>query len=83
MKIYSKLPRIMLPTHPAISHAHATPNFVVVGTGQTVEIRPLLEFLIPSIYRIFRASQNANRWRIINQMFAESPPLDARVKFFR
>ena len=31
-------------------------------------------------YRIFRASQSANRWRIINQMFAKSMPLDARVK---
>ena len=36
------------------------------GTGQTVEIRPLSEFLIPSIYWIFRASQNTYRWRIIN-----------------
>ena len=50
---------------------------VLVGTGQTVEIRPLSEFLINWI---FRASQNANRWHIINQMFAKFPPLDARVK---
>ena len=42
------------------------------GAGYTVEIRPLSEFLIPSIYQTFRASQNANRWRIINQMFAKS-----------
>ena len=53
------------------------------GTGQTVEILPLSEFLIPSIYWIFRASQNTYRWRIINQMFAKSPSLDARVKIFR
>ena len=56
---------------------------IALGTGQTVEIRPLSEFLIPSIYRIFRASQNANRCCIINQMFAKSLPVDARVKNFR
>ena len=32
------------------------------GAGQTKRFRPLLD--------VFRASQNANRWRIINQMFA-------------
>ena len=41
-------------------HWHYLMRFL--GTGQTVEIRPLSEFLIPGIYRIFRASQNANRW---------------------
>ena len=56
---------------------------IILGTGQTVKIRHLSEFVIPSIYRIFRASQNANRWCIINQMFAKSPPLDARIIFFR
>ena len=35
---------------------------------------------LASIYRIFRASQNTNRWRIINQMFAKFLSLDARVK---
>ena len=43
-------------------------------------LRPLSIFLNPSIYWIFRASQNANRWCIINQMFAKTQPLDARVK---
>ena len=38
---------------------------------------------IPSIYWIFRVSQNANRYRIINQMFAKSLPVDARDKKFR
>ena len=37
----------------------------------------------PSIYRIFRASHNAKRWCIINQMFANSLPVDARVKNYR
>ena len=53
---------------------------IALGTGQTVEIRPLSEFLIPSIYRIFRTTHNANRWRIINQMFAKSLSLDARER---
>ena len=48
---------------------------VRLGSGQTVEICPLSEFLIPSIYRIFRASQNAKRWCIINKMFAKSQPI--------
>ena len=36
-----------------------------------------LEKTFPSIYRIFIASQNTNRWRII-----ESQPQDAGVMFF-
>ena len=56
-----------------------SPPSPLLGTGQTVEIGPLLKFLIPSIYWIFRASQNANSWRIINQMFAKFLPVDARV----
>ena len=53
------------------------------GAGQTKRFRPLLDVFIPSIYQIFRATQNANRWRIINQMFAKSLTLDARVKKYR
>ena len=34
------------------------------------------------MYQIFRVSQKANRWRIINQIFAKSRPLDARVQNF-
>ena len=41
-----------------------------------------LDVFIPGIYQIFRASQNANRWRIINQMFAKSQQLDAWEFFF-
>ena len=52
------------------------------GTGQTVGIHPQSKFFIPSIYRIFRASQNTKRWRVINKMFAKFQPLDARVIFF-
>ena len=37
------------------------------GASQTKGFRPLLDIFIPSIYQIFRASQNANRWRIINK----------------
>ena len=51
-----------------------------LGSGQTKGFCPLLDVFISSIYWIFRATQNANRWRIINQMFAKSLPLDARVK---
>ena len=54
---------------------------VPLGASQTVKIRPLSEFLIPCIYRIFRASQNGNRWCIINKMFAKFQPLDDRVNF--
>ena len=43
----------------------------------------LLDVFFPSIYRIFRASHNANRWRIINLMFANSMPVDAGVKKYR
>ena len=51
-----------------------------LGSGQTKGFCPLLDVFSPSIYWIFRATQNANRWPIINQMFAKSLPLDARVK---
>ena len=51
------------------------------GGGQTKGFCPLLDVFIPIIYRIFRATQNANRWRIINQVFAKSLPLDVRVKY--
>ena len=54
-----------------------------LGASQTKGFRPLLEVFFPSIYRIFRASHNANRWCIINQMFANSLPVDARVKNYR
>ena len=50
------------------------------GASQTKGFSPLLDVFFPSIYQIFRASHNANRWRIINQMFAKSLPVDARVK---
>ena len=56
---------------------------VRLGAGQTKVFRPLLDVFFPSIYRIFRASHNANRWCIINQMFANSRPVDARVKNYR
>ena len=52
------------------------------GASQTFEICPLSEFLIPSIYWIFLASQNTYRWRIIDQMFAKALPEVARVKKF-
>ena len=58
-------------------------DFTLLGAGQTKGFRPLLDVFTPSIYRIFRASQNANRWCIINQKFAKSLPLDARVKKYR
>ena len=51
-----------------------------LGSGQTKGFCPLLDVFIPSIYWIFRVTHNSNRWRIINQMFAKSLPLDARVK---
>ena len=54
----------------------------VWGASQIMGFRPLLEKTFPSIYRIFRASQNTKRWRINNTMFAKSQPLDARVMFF-
>ena len=54
-----------------------------LGAGQTQGFRPLLDVFFPSIYRIFRVSHNANRWCIINQMFANSLPVDARVKNYR
>ena len=54
-----------------------------LGASQTKGFRPLLDVFFPSIYRIFKASYNANRWCIINQMFAKSLPVDASVNFFR
>ena len=54
-----------------------------LGASQTKGFRPLLDVFFPSIYLIFRASHNANRWCIINQMFANSLPVDARVKNIR
>ena len=51
-----------------------------LGSGQTKGFCPLLDVFIPSIYWIFRATKNGNTLRIINQMFAKSLPLDARVK---
>ena len=51
-----------------------------LGASQTKGFRPLLDVFFPSIYQIFRASHNANRWRINNQIFANSQPVDARVK---
>ena len=53
---------------------------VASGASQTKGFRPLLVVFFPSIYRIFRASHNANRRRINNQIFANSLPVDARVK---
>ena len=53
-----------------------------LGASQIKGFRPLLEKTFPSIYQIFRASQNTNRWRIIDTIFAKSQPLDARVMFF-
>ena len=53
------------------------------GASQIKGFSPLLEETFPSIYRIFRAYQNTNRWRIIDTMFGKSQPLDARVMFFR
>ena len=52
------------------------------GASQIKRFHPLLEKTFPSIYQIFRGSQNTNRWRIIDTMFAKSKPLDARVMFF-
>ena len=52
------------------------------GASQIKGFRPMFEKTFPSIYRIFRASQNTNRWRIIGKL-AKSQPLDARVMFFR
>ena len=72
--------------HPKTARAQtfqSTPPPLRSGASQTVEIRPLSEFLIPSNYRIFRASQNANRWRLINQMFAKSLPVDGSNNFAR
>ena len=54
-----------------------------LGASQIKGFRPLLEETFPSIYQIFRAYQNTNRWRIIDTMFVKSQPLDARVMFFR
>ena len=54
--------------------------YFYLGAGQTKGFHPLLDVFFPSIYRIFNASYNANRWCIINQMFAKSLPVDARVK---
>ena len=53
----------------------------VSGASQTKGFRPLLDVFSPSNYRIFRASHTANRWCIINQMFANSMPVDARALF--
>ena len=55
-----------------------------LGASQIKGFRPLLEKTFPSIYQIFRVSQNTNRWRIIDTMFAKSQPLDANagVMFF-
>ena len=50
------------------------------GDSQIKGFRPLLDVFFPSIYRILRASHSANRWCIINQMFANSLPVDARIK---
>ena len=55
----------------------------LTGASQIKGFRPLLEKTFPSIYRIFRASQNSNRRHIIDTAFAKSQPLDARVMFFR
>ena len=55
----------------------------LLGAGQTKGFRPLLDVFFPSLYQIFRASHNANRWCISNQMFANSLPVDARVKKYR
>ena len=52
------------------------------GASQIKGFRPLLEKTFPSIYLIFRAYQNTNRWSIINKMFVKSQPVDARVMFF-
>ena len=52
---------------------------VAVATARLSEKAPPSEKNIT----LFRASQNTNRWRIIDTMFAKSQPLDARVMFFR
>ena len=57
--------------------------FIHFGASQTKGFRPLSDVFFPSIYRIFRASHDTNRWCIINQMFANSLPVDARVKNYR
>ena len=57
-------------------------NCLTSGASQIKGFSPLLEETFPSIYRIFRAYQNTNRWHIIDTMFAKSQPLDARVMFF-
>ena len=54
-----------------------------LGAGQTKRFHPLLDVFFPSIYQIFRASHIANRCCIINQMSANSLPVDARVKNIR
>ena len=54
-----------------------------LGASQIKGFRPLLEESFPSIYQIFRAYKNTNRWRIIDTMFGKSQLLDARVMFFR
>ena len=41
-----------------------------------------LMFLSLASTGFFRATQNAYRWRIINQMFAKSLPVDARGQKF-
>ena len=60
----------------------ATRRLALLGASQIKGFRPLLEKTFPSIYRIFRASQNTNRWHIIDTMFAKSQPLNARLMFF-
>ena len=49
---------------------------IILGTSQIKGFRHLLKNTFPSIYWIFRASQNTNRWRIIDTMFAKSQPLN-------
>ena len=75
-----------LPLSPSLSLSHINLEAAArsLGASQTKRFRPLLDVFFPSIYRIFRASHNAtNRWCIINQMFANSLPVDARVKNIR
>ena len=69
--------------HKNCSYMSGGQCYIQSGADQTKGFRPLLYVFIPSIYRIFRTSQNTNRWRIIDTMFAKSQPLDARVMFFR
>ena len=87
MALQTPLSRSSLPDKSSLWTSVEFPSYTdagkLLGAGQTKGFRPLLDVFTPSIYRIFRASQNTNRWRIINQMFAKSLPLDARVKKYR